>query len=517
MFFFSCGASWVGLNQGDGTFKRTEHLFSSSSILGPDWGNHLGVGDVDGDVDVLVPNINYPSALWLNEGNGDFQLGNFSVGMSKSHAVFGDIDTDGDLDMLVHTIDEFNFGAETPGARIFWNEGQEHFFKGNTFQGGNRFNAPRLIDIDEDEDLDIMVQYGRSLVVYRNSIEYVDIPSQEDGIEIPDIALKRTILEALGKRAFETVTDEDMLALKRLDLSLNVRGRNAPLITDFTGLEKAIHLTSLNLSGGIHFDEQNGIEVNRPSIDSNDFSFLSSLTQLSVLELRYNGLQALKLPETLQSLQILDASGNELKEFSLPPGLSQLKELRLSRNQITDLTLPANLSLLEMLNVSENALAVLSIPDGMLELKYLSLGGTGLESIVLPPDLLHLVSIDISRTPIEVLEIPESVGSQAEFSRRVYAYEAPLRSFKASDAWASSVSSSQAFIRVDQLKFDENGRPEFPVTGEFGGVVVEKSTNLKDWAAIKRITVSTPGSRRTFRDSEAHTKGNVFYRVKMRR
>lgn len=55
---------------------------------------------------------------------------------------------------------------------------------------------------------------------------------------------------------------------------------------------------------------------------------------------------------------------------------------------------------------------------------------------------------------------------------------------------------------------------------EYGGegiVVVEKSTNLKDWTAIKRIPVSTPGSRRTFRDSEAHTKGNVFYRVKMRR
>ena len=515
--FYGCdGIFRVALNQGDGTFKETGRSFVNSDILAMQTGYNLAAGDVDGDgdVDIMVPNINFNSALWLNDGTGDFQLGKTNFGYSKSQVVMGDIDTDGDLDILLHTVSGPNSDSDPVGMSIYWNEGPDLFFKGDYFRGGEQFSPIRLVDIDQDDDLDIVTKHGGDLIAYHNSIEYVTPAAPGEGIQIPDEDLKRGILEALGKKLTEIITDEDMLELISLDLSISKRGTGAAPISDFTGLEKATRLKSLDLTGGIEFDFETGSERQLPAFDANDFGFLSSLAQLTTLKLAFNGLMELELPANLDRMEILDVSSNALSELKIPSEWTQLKEIHLGFNQISQLHLPESMSFLERLSVPSNEIAALQIPNGLVNLKTLSVSDNNLQSITLPPDLLSLSVMYLSGNQIETLEVPEQVGTQSDFL--FVAAGESVRSFKASERWQNALFADSAFIRADQLQIDDSGHVEFPVFANQGAIVVEKSTDLKNWKAIQRIPVRHPNARPVFRDPEVMAQGAGFYRVQLR-
>jgi len=515
--FYGCSGSYkVLLNQGDGTFNRTADTFRSSPWLEAYVGYSLAVGDVDGDgdSDVLIPNTNFPSVLWLNDGEGVFELGQTSFGMGHHHAFLGDIDTDGDLDTLLHTGANFMQAPGPDGLQIFRNEGSGTFLKGNSFRGAGQFDSPRLLDLDSDGDLDIVIKDGGNLVAYYNTIEYIRPDVSSDGIQIPDEGLRQAIVEALGKRWAESISEEEMLELIFLDLSISKRGTGAAPISDFTGLEKATRLKSLDLTGGIEFDFETGSERQLPAFDANDFGFLSSLAQLTTLKLAFNGLMELELPANLDRMEILDVSSNALSELKIPSEWTQLKEIHLGFNQISQLHLPESMSFLERLSVPSNEIAALQIPNGLVNLKTLSVSDNNLQSITLPPDLLSLSVMYLSGNQIETLEVPEQVGTQSDFL--FVAAGESVRSFKASERWQNALFADSAFIRADQLQIDDSGHVEFPVFANQGAIVVEKSTDLKNWKAIQRIPVRHPNARPVFRDPEVMAQGAGFYRVQLR-
>ncbi|MEE8169600.1 MAG: CRTAC1 family protein, partial [Phycisphaerae bacterium] len=125
----------------------------------------LGVGDIDndGDLDIFSTNIGY-NVLYVNDGAGGFNDFALSRGCKSPvgptrfgwGAVFGDLDHDGDLD-IVHVAADNNSQFFDPGV-IYENTGGG-FFAQVSPDPGVDLNGYALIafDYDGDGDLDLLV------------------------------------------------------------------------------------------------------------------------------------------------------------------------------------------------------------------------------------------------------------------------------------------------------------------------------------------------------------------------
>ena len=147
-------------NNGDGSGN-----FSDTGQLLPSSGSTLGDIDGDGDLDllVIVPAVGagrtriFIHGVYLNNGVGIFvDSGERLVDSTGSRAMLGDIDGDGDLDVVMVDVSSVGLNSD---SLIYRNDGQGRFGAGVQWQGGTR-GQPRflaLADIDGDNDLDAIV------------------------------------------------------------------------------------------------------------------------------------------------------------------------------------------------------------------------------------------------------------------------------------------------------------------------------------------------------------------------
>ena len=165
--------------------QSTPWVFADESVarLGAHISNAKGVttGDVNGDgwVDALYANAFFtdPPSLYLNQGAGNPGFFNFAsashgltVAFSSGSAEFGDIDDDGDLDLIVG--DAYN---NTPAAKphLFFNDGTG-FFTENAAALGAANKSGQMdvawVDIDNDGDLDF---FGTNKFVNAGGSQYL--------------------------------------------------------------------------------------------------------------------------------------------------------------------------------------------------------------------------------------------------------------------------------------------------------------------------------------------------------
>jgi hypothetical protein len=146
--------------------------FTDESVarLGTNLSHAKGVahGDVNGDgwVDILYANaFNVdPPHLYINRGAaqpGYFDMESstrgFTENLSSAGAQFGDVDDDGDLDVIICDSGSSWFGGTGGRPRLYFNDGA-----GNFTEDAVAMNAPvkfthmdvQLVDIDNDWDLD---------------------------------------------------------------------------------------------------------------------------------------------------------------------------------------------------------------------------------------------------------------------------------------------------------------------------------------------------------------------------
>ncbi|GGF10995.1 FG-GAP-like repeat-containing protein [Hymenobacter cavernae] len=146
----------VRLNNGLGSFSGTQEVavgFNPMSVV-------LGDVDKDGDLDIVTANYydytnpadnftNSTASVRLNNGSGTFSgTQNVAIGRGARQAVLGDVDGDGDLDLVATN-------ELTNAASVRLNNGSGTFSGTQQVAVGNSPNNLVLTDLDGDGDLDL--------------------------------------------------------------------------------------------------------------------------------------------------------------------------------------------------------------------------------------------------------------------------------------------------------------------------------------------------------------------------
>jgi len=158
-------------------------------------------------------------------------------------------------------------------------------------------------------------------------------------VNIPDRALANAIKKALGKRYGAVLTREDMEKLTELNVSqIGKTPDEGETIKNLTGLEYAVNLTNLDISGN--------------KVDS--LSALTNLTKLTRLVTIWNKISDLTPLANLTQLNYLDLWNNQIQDITPIANLTQLSYLVLNGNIIWDIAPLANFIKLHDIDVSWN-------------------------------------------------------------------------------------------------------------------------------------------------------------------
>ena len=184
-------------------------------------------------------------------------------------------------------------------------------------------------------------------------------------VDIPDPNLRAAVESTLGVASGASIGSLEMATLTEL------RAPNAN-ISDLTGLEFATNLTNLNL-GAEHVE-------GRP-INSNSVSDISPLTSLT-------------------NLTFLDLGSNTISNISPVAGLTNLTELNLWGNSISDISAVAGLINLIFLDLDGNAFSDISAVAGLTNLTFLDIWGTPISDISPVADLTKLTTLGLGHNNI---------------------------------------------------------------------------------------------------------------------
>ena len=255
----------VRLNDGTGTFS------SGIALSGTNKTASIALGDVDGDgdLDFVEGNSNSDNLLWLNDGSGSFTVTNQTFGDSDTvSTALADIDGDGDLDLII--------GNEWEGNNVYFNSGDSSgsntgIFTDSEQSLGLNYTASLAIgDIDGDGDLD-MVEGNISMFnrIWLNSHKHIN-----DNIMIPSpqsLSKNNTFTLALGD--IDNDGDPDLVEGNLAEANLVWLNRNDSLGNSTgvfidsnqelgTGVTTSVMLGDVDSDGDLDIVEANYAEPN---------------------------------------------------------------------------------------------------------------------------------------------------------------------------------------------------------------------------------------------------------------
>ncbi len=122
----------------------------------------IGDYDNDGDLDLFLSGAletQEPiSNIFRNDGNGRFvKIENNFPNVDLGSSAWGDYDNDGDLDLAITGVMNYDFGSEPSEAGIYRNDGNDTFVKINATIIKVYYSSLAWADYDNDGDLDILL------------------------------------------------------------------------------------------------------------------------------------------------------------------------------------------------------------------------------------------------------------------------------------------------------------------------------------------------------------------------
>ncbi len=162
-------------NNGDETFSETANSFTGAWLGDAAWGDY----DSDGFLDILLSGFAMPNdrlaKLYRNNGDGTFteQTETGLTGVSHSSTIWGDYDSDGDLDVFIGGTYE-GTGVWIRVTDVFVNNGNNTFTAANLpFTIDAYWGESAWGDYDADGDLDLICcghddAGGSNTIIYRN-------------------------------------------------------------------------------------------------------------------------------------------------------------------------------------------------------------------------------------------------------------------------------------------------------------------------------------------------------------
>jgi len=162
-------------NNGDETFSETANSFTGAWLGDAAWGDY----NSDGFLDILLSGFAMPNdrlaKLYRNNGDGTFteQTETGLTGVSHSSTIWGDYDSDGDLDVFIGGTYE-GTGVWIRVTDVFVNNGNNTFTAANLpFTIDAYWGESAWGDYDADGDLDLICcghddAGGSNTIIYRN-------------------------------------------------------------------------------------------------------------------------------------------------------------------------------------------------------------------------------------------------------------------------------------------------------------------------------------------------------------
>ncbi len=245
----------IYFNDGLGNFTED----TNNSLLGG-WDNSLAFADVDGDndQDLLITGEwgDFYSKLYINDGLGNFteQTSSHFDGASYSSVVFGDMDNDNDLDVLIVGKNKI----DTWVSRLYRNDGIGNFkeVRGtpieNIREGDMVFG-----DIDNDGDVDLLISGRVSYNTYSNGDNVTKLYANDGNGNFTEIS---------------SVNIENVSDGSSIFLDIDGNGYNDLLLTGENNSSQPVTKLYYNDGTG-YFTEINGTifdEVFRSSVDTAD-------------------------------------------------------------------------------------------------------------------------------------------------------------------------------------------------------------------------------------------------------
>ena len=216
---------------------------------------------------------------------------------------------------------------------------------------------------------------------HRFSVDISNFLLPPKKVTIPDANLAAAIRLYTDLPPNAEITTETMVRLTRLTPGLDFLSDDP--ITNLTGLEHAINLSSLSL----YYPKYH---PNYPEITG--FSALSRLRELRYLEIPGAGISDISILSALTKLKGLDLHLNTIQDISVLAGLTNLKSLSLGANNISNITPLAGLTNLTYLRLNSNQISDISPIAELTNLNALYLGGNDIKDITALGGLTNLTT-----------------------------------------------------------------------------------------------------------------------------
>ena len=249
------------LNDGHGNFvEKKEPLFIGNLY------SSIAFGDIDGDGDNDLIGIKYSDyidsfIIYKNDGNGNFYESNGTPDSIKEANFMGqtDVDGDGDIDVIISGY----YVENKDNTTLFLNDGQGNFIekKNTPFNDISFYNNPVFSDVDNDGDQDVIISGKRN----KQNLTILFI---NDGLG--------NFVEKTGT-SFQAVVN-GAIAFSDIDNDND----NDLLITGNTNLGWG-YFSSLYINDGI-FSDVNEIKI----FEELDINLFPNPTKTNILNLKFN-------------------------------------------------------------------------------------------------------------------------------------------------------------------------------------------------------------------------------------